>query len=97
MSENLLTQFELLLDAGKVDEAKAMLEELAGRELSEDERAESQLLLARLYVKLTNAINEAYLDTLKDGIEQLKALNAKERAYIDQVKLAKARLQLGQK
>jgi len=94
MNQNVLTQFELLLDAGQVEEAKAMLAQLANRELSAEERAESKVLLARLYIKLTNAINEAYLDTLKDGIEKLKALNAREKAFIEKVKLAKTRLEL---
>jgi|GEM_PF-1408032 hypothetical protein len=94
MSENLLAQFELLLDAGKIEEAKAMLETLATRELSEAEQAESKLLLARLYVKLTNAVNQAYLDTLKDAIDQLKELNAREREFIEKMKLAKTRVEL---
>lgn len=89
-----LTQFELLLDAGKIEEAKAMLETLAARELTEEERSEAKVLMARLYVKLTNAVNQDYLDTVKEAIDQLKDLETREKAFIEKVKLAKTRMEL---
>lgn len=89
-----LKQFELLLDAGKIEEAKALLDKVANRELSKEEQAEAKVLMARLYVRLNNAVNQAYLDTVKESIEQLKALEAKQKALIEKVKLTKTRLEL---
>lgn len=86
-----VAQFELLLDAGKFEEAKQALAELSRRPLSSDEQADTKILLTRLYIKLSNAVNEAYLATLTDAIAQLKDLNGKEKAFLDKVKLAETR------
>ena len=91
-----ITQFELLLEAGKFEEAKQALAELSRRPLSSDEQADAKILLTRLYIKLSNAVNEAYLATLKDAIAQLKDLNAKEKAFIGKVKLVETRAGLAQ-
>ena len=91
---DILAQFELLLEAGKLDEAKQMLGALASRELTKEEKAAARVLQERLAIKLTNAINQAYLDTLDESIEQLKALNERGRALADKVKLAEARASL---
>ncbi len=89
-----LTQFELLLEAGKLHEAKEMLGELANRELTQKEEAEAKVLQARLSIKLTNAIDEAYIEMLDQSIEQLKKLQAKGRTFFEKVKLAETRAQL---
>lgn len=91
---NLLTAFELLLQAGKLQEAKKMLGALANLDLTPKEKTEAKVLQARLAIKLTNAINQAYIDTLDTSIEQLKNLQAKGRAFFEKVKLAKARAEL---
>ncbi len=88
---DILTQFEGLLKAGKIEEAKAMLGKLAERELTPDEEAEAKVLQTRLSIKLTNAINKAYLETLDESIEKLKSLNRIGRAFDEKVKLAEAR------
>ncbi len=89
-----LTQFELLLEAGKLKEAKEMLGELANRDLTPKEEVEAKVLQARLSIKLTNAIDEAYIETLDQSIEQLKKLQAKGRTFFEKVKLAKTRAEL---
>ena len=92
--KDILTQFELLLEAGKIEEAKALLKMLASRELTKEEKNEAKMLQARLSLKLTNAINQAYLDTLDESIEQLKALRSAQQGLHESVKLAKARASL---
>lgn len=89
-----LTQFESLLEAGKLQEAKEMLGELASRELTPKEEAEAKVLQARLEIKLENAINAAYIDTLDTSIAQLKELQATGRSFFEKVKLAKTRAEL---
>ena len=91
---DLLTQFEILLEDGKLEEAKAMLAKLASRELTKEEVAEANMLEARLSIKLTNAINQAYLDTLDESIAQLTELQARNRGLDEKVKLARTRASL---
>lgn len=86
-----LETFELLLEAGKIEEAKAMLGELAARELTEEEEGGAKALLTRLYVRISAEANEAYRKTLEDSIKQLKEINSKEKAMIDKLKLTQAR------
>lgn len=89
-----LAQFELLLEAGKIEEAKAMLDTLARRPLSAQEEADAKILRTRLSIKLTNAINRAYLDTLNESIERLKELGGKSRTLSEAVTLANTRAEL---
>ncbi|HCB35664.1 MAG: hypothetical protein A2W52_00045 [Candidatus Taylorbacteria bacterium RIFCSPHIGHO2_02_49_25] len=91
---DLLTTFELLLQAGKLREARKMLEALADRGLTAKEKAEANILQSRLSIKLANAINQTYIDALDASIEQLKTLQAKGRAFFEKVKLAKTRSEL---
>ena len=91
---DLLTQFEILLEDGKLEEAKAMLSKLASRELTKEDVAEANMLEARLSIKLTNAINQAYLDTLDESIAQLTELQARNRGLDEKVKLARTRASL---
>ena len=91
---DLLTQFELLLEDGKLEEAKVMLAKLASRELTKEEVAEANMLEARLSIKLTNAINQTYLDTLDESIAQLTELQARNRGLNEKVKLARTRASL---
>lgn len=89
-----LTEFEILLDAGKLEEARNMLGALANRELTDKEAAEAKVLQARLSIKLKNAFDEIYIETLDQSIEQLKELQTKGHAFFEKVKLAKTRAEL---
>ena len=77
-----------------MEEAKAMLGKLATRELLPEEEAEAKVLQARLSIKLTNAINQAYIDTLDESIAELKAIQMAERDLDEKVKLAETRASL---
>lgn len=89
-----LTQFELLLKEGKMEEAKAMLGSLASRKLSPEEEASAKVLQMRLSIKLQNAINRAYIDSLDDSINKLKELRNMGRNLDEKVKLAETRSSL---
>ena len=71
-----------------------MLAKLASRELTKEDVAEANMLEARLSIKLTNAINQAYLDTLDESIAQLTELQARNRGLDEKVKLARTRASL---
>ncbi len=88
-----LTQFELLLEAGKLEEAQAMLKMLAASEFK-GKQGEAKALLTRLYIRLSNAINQAYLETLKEAIATLKGLDSREKLLAESMKLADARAEL---
>lgn len=89
-----VAQFGALVKANKLEEAKALLSTFGSLPETAEERAESKLFLADLYIKLTNAMNQAYLDVLNDSIQQLKLLNAKDKAIDEKAKLAETRASL---
>ncbi|OHA21537.1 MAG: hypothetical protein A2849_03890 [Candidatus Taylorbacteria bacterium RIFCSPHIGHO2_01_FULL_51_15] len=91
-----VAQFKALLDAGKLEEAKALLSTLGSLPETAEERAEAKLFMTDLYVRLTNAANQAYLDILHDSIAKLKVLAAKDRDIDEAAKLAKARASLAE-
>lgn len=93
---DILTQFELLLKEKKIEEARAMLGELAKRELAPQEEAEAKILQTRLSIKLTNAINQAYIETLDESIARLKDIQKAERDLDEKVKLAETRSALAE-
>ncbi len=92
--KDIRTQFELLLKAGKLEEAKAMLAGFAAEQHPEGERLDALMLETRLSIKLTNAINASYLASLNEAVERLEALQAVERKLHESVKLAEARAAL---
>ncbi|MDO8619842.1 MAG: hypothetical protein Q7R64_00640 [bacterium] len=94
MTTDPLTQFELLLKEGKLEEAKAMLGSLASRKLSPEEEASAKVLQVRLSIKLQNAINRAYIDSLDDSIARLKELRGTGHSLDETVKLAETRVSL---
>ncbi len=91
-----LAQFESLLKVGKIEDAKAMLGLLAKRKLLPEEEAEAKVLQTRLSIKLTNAINQAYINTLDESIAKLKELGGMEKKLDESVKLAETRASLAQ-
>ncbi len=90
----ILAQFESLLSSGKMQEAKTLLASLLKSDLTPKEEAEMKILQMRLSIKLTNAINKAYIETLDVSIEGLKKLGAAEHTLDEKVNLAKARAAL---
>ncbi len=89
-----VAKFGALLDAGKLEEAKALLSTLASLPETVEERAEAKLFVTDLYIRLTNAANQAYLDMLNDSIRKLKIPNTKDKEIDEKAKIAQTRASL---
>lgn len=96
MNNALITQFEEMLEGGRLEEAKKTLAALLGKKPTAEEKGEAKALLARLATKLENALSDAYIATLDESIEKLKFLDDKHRELMEKVKLAKARASLAE-
>jgi hypothetical protein len=92
-----IAQFEKLLADGKLEDAKKALAGFGSTPVSEDEKLETKIMLTRLYIKLTNALNQDYLKTLEEATAGLKTINASEKKFDEQVALARARASLAAK
>ena len=91
-----LSQFEELLKAEKFEEAKQLLSTFGSLQTTPEESAEAKLFITHLYLKLTNAVDGAYLGELEDAMQKLKILDAKEREIDEKAKLIQARISLAQ-
>lgn len=91
-----IAQFEKLLAEGKLEEAKKSLAGLASLPVSKEERGDADVVLTRLYLKLTNALNQNYLETLEDATATLKALRVREKKFEEEAALARTRASLAQ-
>ncbi len=89
-----VAQFEALVGANKLEEAKALLGTLGSLPETAEDKAEFKLFMTDLYVRLTNANNQAYLDVLNESIEKIKFLNSKDREIDEKGKLAETRASL---
>ena len=91
-----LSQFEELLKAEKFEEAKQLLSTFGSLQTTSEETAEAKLFITQLYIKLTNAVDGAYLGELQDAMQKLKILDAKEKELDEKAKLIQARISLTQ-
>ena len=89
-----LNKFEALLKADNIEEAKELLSTFGSLATTPEEEAEAKLFITHLYIKLTNAINKAYIGALDDSLEKLKLLDTKEKQIVDKLTLAKTRVSL---
>ena len=89
-----VAQFEALVQACKLQEAKEFLSTFSSLPETDEEQAETKLFLTDLYVRLSNAVNESYLSALDGAIKKLKTLDAKEKEIDEKVALAKTRASL---
>lgn len=68
-------QFDLLLSEGKYEEAKQLLKDFIDSEWTKDDEGEYYVGLIEEYLKMSNAINQAYLDEVAEIEAQLKQLD----------------------
>lgn len=89
-------KLDALLGDNRLDEAK---EYMRSSLLSADsnEKADAAIEYALAYVKSVNAINGAYLKSLKETVELLKKTKAAEGRADDALKLAKIKSDLNLK
>ncbi len=88
-------KFYELLKAGKLNEAKALLEEYFKQKPSEEEKAAVMVAVTDAYVRAKNEIDQAYIQELDEAERLLKEIKADEQKLEDQQKLDEARKNIG--
>lgn len=80
-------KFEALLEAKKIDEAKAMIAEMFAADLSEAEQGAVYTQLAVAKLKLDNAVNRRYKAVLENVVEGLRELKKASTEADDKINL----------
>jgi hypothetical protein len=88
------TKLSQLMDDGKWEEAKKLLDEHILAMPDEEARSAAHLHLASMYVKIMNGINRDYLATLDDAIAAMKDLKKFEQKGKDEASIEEARAKL---
>src|SRR3989338_11189095 len=70
---------ESLLEEGKYDEAKKVLEGYFSAELTEEEKGAAYVDFARIYMEVMTKLNKSEEALLDEEIAQLKAINSAEK------------------
>ncbi len=68
-------QFNQLLSEGKFEEAKQLIRDFLNSEWTKDDEGEYYVGLITEYMKMSNAINQAYLEEVAEIEAQLKQLD----------------------
>jgi hypothetical protein len=90
-----ISQLETLLGAGKLDEARAIIQAAVNEKMTDEEKGSALATIAEVYVDIQNTINAEHLEALKEAIAGLKIIDAAEDKAKDQEELAKVRGELG--
>jgi hypothetical protein len=77
-----------------MDAAKQMIAEYLSGDVSDQEKAEAYTLIAELYLKTNNRINEEYLAGSEGLVEQLQELQTLENQTQDAIDLENTRKNL---
>jgi hypothetical protein len=80
-----------LMEAGKWDEAKVMLDGYISQMTSAEQMGASYLSLASIYLKVMNRLDADYEATLDETLAALKKLDAAEQSTKDQIGIEDAR------
>ncbi len=89
-----IKNIESLLDEGKFDDVKAIINSIANAQFSLREKGEAFVGFASIYMDISNAINTRYRDTLQQAIAGMKELNKAEVSHNEKIKLAEVRGEL---
>ncbi len=79
------------LAEGNTDAAKQLIKDYVNEASTEQERAEAYTLIAEIYLKSNNRINEQYLSDTAPALKALKDLDELEASVKDDVDLMNAR------
>ncbi len=94
MTPNKLADLEKLFAEKKNAEAQALIKELLSERMTSEERGESLVNLAALYLDITNSINSQYAEALTEAFAGLKDVDSQILKKTDADKLAKVREEL---
>ena len=84
-------KFKKLLEEGKVEEAKLVLQVFIAKQISPREQGEALLAMASMYMEIENTVNREYLQILDQAIAELGRLKKRNDRISDAVNLKMAR------
>ena len=83
-----------LIKEGKLDEARAVMQEAISAPLTDIERGRALAMLAMAYLESRNTIDKDFLADMKKTIQSIQQVNKQIREVDDSIKLAKVRQSL---
>lgn len=72
-------KLEVLMDQGKWEEAKSLLDTSLASDLAPEERGAAYVQFASIYMRVKNELNRRYKESLEDAIGILKNIKAREK------------------
>ncbi len=91
MNSQKIADLEKLLSENKIAEASVMIEEMLSAKGTKEERGESLVNLAALYLDIMNSIDSQYEAVLKEAVAKVKEVNEQQLKKDDEEKLAEVR------
>ncbi|MDO8594756.1 MAG: hypothetical protein Q7R93_04580 [bacterium] len=88
------TKLEAAVRAGDEAAIRAEFSTVLNRPYTEEEKTEALFVIGMLYTKLTNAVNQDYLEKLLAIKEAITAIDGSKRKLSEAVKLAQTRASL---
>ena len=84
----------LLIEEGRLDEAKAFINELVRAPLSEKEKMALRVDLISKYVQAQNTLDSEYVKSLEEAVAALDEIGVQKGNINDKIELAEVREQL---
>lgn len=91
MNKEKISQLEKLLGEKKIPEARTLLKELLEQKMTPEERGESLVNMATMYIDIMNSLDGQYEAALKEAVAGLRDLDKQEMKQRDDDKLKKVR------
>jgi hypothetical protein len=85
---------EKLLAEKNYDAVRKIIEDAVSQKLTTREKGAALTAFASIYMEISNAINEEYIQALDEVIAEMKQVKAMEIKFGDNVKLAEVRSKL---
>ncbi|HEV7702353.1 MAG TPA: hypothetical protein VGO63_02840 [Candidatus Paceibacterota bacterium] len=89
-----IKKIELLLEKGDYNSVRQIVEKMVEKNLTDEERGEGLAAIASVYLDISNAINENYVDALREAIEGMKKINQAEKVVKEDINVRDIRAKL---
>jgi hypothetical protein len=89
-----IKNIELLLENKKYEEVQALIKEVVGSEISDEEKGAAFVGLASAYIDISNAIDTRYRDALQEAVDGMMAINKAESKTNDKVRIEEVKSSL---
>ncbi len=89
-----VAEIEALIQAGKLSDAQKALEVFFLQPLSDKEQGKIYADLLTSYIDIVNSANQEYMHALKNALDHIKEIHAREKKAGDTITLAEVRANL---